>query len=132
MRPLRILVVDDHSAVRRSIRVLLEMRPEWLVCGEAADGIEAIEKAKELAPDLILMDISMPRMDGAAASKVIRQQAPHTEVILVSQNDPPVVDKVAKQTGAVGSVAKATLARDLLLTIDHAMEQHNPDEQSSR
>jgi two-component system nitrate/nitrite response regulator NarL len=107
------------------------MRPEWRVCGEAADGIEAIEKAKELAPDLILMDISMPRMDGAAASKVIRQRAPHTEVILISQNDPPVVAKVAKQIGAAGSVAKETLARDLLLTIDHAMKHHNTGEQSS-
>lgn len=131
MRPLRILVVDDHAAVRRSIGVLLELRAEWVVCGEASDGLEAIQKSKELSPDLILMDISMPRMDGAAASKIIHRENPHIEIILVSQNDGVAMDKVAQQIGAVGSVAKATLARDLLPTIDRAMAQREGQEEAS-
>jgi DNA-binding NarL/FixJ family response regulator len=121
---MRILVVDDHAAVRRSIGVLLELRPEWVVCGEASDGVEAIQKTKELAPDVILMDISMPRMDGAAAGKIIHREAPQTEIILVSQNDGVVMDHVAEQIGAVDSVAKTTLARDLLPAIERAMARH--------
>jgi two-component system secretion response regulator SsrB len=123
VKPLRILVVDDHAAVRRGICSLLSLRPEWRVCGEACDGVEAIEKARQLAPDFILMDISMPRMDGAAASKVIHHDAPATEVILVSQNDSSVIKQVAAETGASAYVPKSSLAHDLLPTIDHVLAQ---------
>jgi two-component system, NarL family, nitrate/nitrite response regulator NarL len=131
MRPLRVLVVDDHAAVRRSMGVLLELRPEWVVCGEASDGLEAIQKTRELAPDLILLDISMPRMDGASAGKIIHREAPHTGIILVSQNDGVVMDHVAEQIGAVESVAKVTLARDLPPAIERAMARHEGHEQAS-
>ena len=119
MKPLRILVVDDHAAVRRGICSLLALRPEWRVCGEAADGLEAIEKTRELSPDFVLMDISMPRMDGASAGKVIHQVAPRSEVILVSQNDPTIIEQVASEIGASAYVPKANLADDLLPTIEH-------------
>jgi DNA-binding NarL/FixJ family response regulator len=125
MRPLRILVVDDHAAVRRSICQLLELHAGWEVCGEAADGSEAIEKANELLPDCVLMDITMPGMDGASASKIIRAQRPGIEIIIVSQNDGPVVAQVARQIGAAASVAKASLARDLLPTIERVASHHD-------
>jgi len=126
MGPVRILVVDDHAAVRRSIGELLAPYPEWEVCGEAGDGVEAIAKAKELSPDLVLMDLTMPRMDGAAASKVIRHERPGIGVILVSQNDGMVMDQLAGQIGAVGTVAKATLARDLVPAIERAICSDKP------
>ena len=121
MRPLKILVVDDHAAIRRGICSLLSSCPDWRVCGEAADGLEAIEKARELEPDFILMDISMPRLDGASASKVIHQEAPTTKVILVSHNDPAVIQRVAVEAGASAFIPKANLVHDLLPTIEHVL-----------
>src|SRR5579864_8771823 len=74
----QILIVDDHAFVRRGLRALLSTRPEWSVCGEAADGLEAVEKAKALRPDVVLMDISMPRMSGIEASRIIRREVPES------------------------------------------------------
>ena len=114
---MRILIVDDHEAVRRGVRALLSTRPDWVVCGEAADGIEAVEKAKILRPDVVLMDISMPRMDGVEATKIIRQEVPESKVIIVSQNDPAEVSRQAAEIDA-GYVDKADLARDLLPAVE--------------
>jgi YesN/AraC family two-component response regulator len=80
MTSLRILIVDDHEAVRRGVRSLMAARAEWSICGEAADGLEAVEKAQRLRPNLVLMDITMPRMDGVQATKIIRQEVPEAEV----------------------------------------------------
>jgi PAS domain S-box-containing protein len=120
MNPLRILLVDDHQAVRRGIRSLLTTRADWTVCGEAADGVEAIDRARELRPDLILMDISMPRMTGIEATRIIQTEMPEIKVIIVSQNDPSVVRKQAGEISANGYVAKTDLARDLMPAIDKA------------
>src|SRR5579863_1295437 len=109
----RVLIVDDHEPVRRGIRSLLTRRSDWLVCGEASDGVEATELARKLRPDVILMDMSMPRMSGVEATRIIRQEVPGAEVIIVSQNDPVVIRQQAAQIGARGCVSKATLARDL-------------------
>jgi len=109
--PLRILVVDDHVAIRRGIRQLISGRSEWAICGEASDGVDAIEKARALRPNLVLMDISMPRMDGLEATRQIRRQLPDCEVLIISQNDPAIVRQQAKQVGASGCVAKMDLAR---------------------
>jgi PAS domain S-box-containing protein len=113
----RVLIVDDHEPVRRGIRSLLTRRADWLVCGEAADGVEATELARKLRPEVILMDMSMPRMSGVEATRIIRQEVPEAEVIIVSQNDPVVIRHQAAQIGARGCVSKATLARDLLPAI---------------
>jgi PAS domain S-box-containing protein len=118
MGSLRILIVDDQEAVRRGVRSLLSSRRDWVVCGEAADGFEAVEKAKKLRPDVVLMDISMPQMDGVEATKIIRREVPESKVIIVSQNDPAVVSRQVGKIDAGGYVNKSDLARDLLPAVE--------------
>lgn len=112
-----ILIADDHEFFRRNLRSLVESHPELRVCGEAADGIEAIEKARQLRPKLILMDMSMPRMDGAEAARNILREIPESQVIIVSQNDPVLMRRIAAETGAHAFVSKANIVRDLVPAI---------------
>jgi PAS domain S-box-containing protein len=118
MCSLSILVVDDHKEVRQGIRALLSPRAGWLICGEASDGIEAIEKAKRLRPNVVLMDISMPRMQGIEATRIIRREVPESDVIIVSQNDYGLIHKAAAEAGATGFVDKSRISQDLLKTIE--------------
>ncbi len=130
MRSLSILVVDDHEEVRKGILALLSERTDWLICGEASDGIEAIEKAKRLRPDVILMDISMPKMPGIEATRVVRREVPESSVIIVSQNDFGLIHKAAAEAGAAGFVDKSRLRQDLLKTIEALAKNvtgHGPD-----
>jgi PAS domain S-box-containing protein len=114
----QVLIVDDHDFVRSSLRSLLSTRPDWEVCGEAVDGVEAVEKAKTLRPDVVLMDISMPRMNGVEASRIIRREAPGCKIVLVSGNDPAIVRLQSKEVEAAACVAKSDLARDLISLLD--------------
>lgn len=91
MRPLRILIADDFELFRRAIRSIISSHTGWTVCGEAVTGIEAVEKAALLRPNVILMDISMPQMNGIEAAQLIRQRFPNVQVIIVSQNDSTVL-----------------------------------------
>jgi PAS domain S-box-containing protein len=122
---LRILLVDDHEATRRGLRALLESRSDWSICGEAADGAEAVAKAKELRPDVILMDLSMPRMNGLDATRIIRREVPESKVVIVSQNDPTVVRRQARELGVAAYVAKADLSQALLPTIESLVNGRN-------
>ena len=117
-KSIRILIVDDNDAVRRGIRMLLESSQKFAICGEARDGIDAIKKASEFRPDAIIMDVTMPRLDGLQATRAIRQSHPETKVIIVSQNDPAVVGQQAAEVGADGYVAKSDLAQHLISTIE--------------
>ncbi|MGC2197282.1 MAG: response regulator [Terriglobales bacterium] len=114
----RILIVDDQPSVRNGLRSLLASRSDWKICGEAADGLEAIEKAKALHPDLILMDVSMPRMNGLEATRILRDELPESKVVIVSLNDPALVSIQAREVAASAHVAKHELFGTLLPVLD--------------
>ena len=120
-----ILIVDDHEIVRRGLRSLLASRPDWQICGEAIDGVQGVEKAKALRPALVLMDISMPRMNGLEATRIIRKELPETSVVIISQNDPEVARLQAQEVDAAAYVAKGDLSRDLLPTISKLLGDGN-------
>lgn len=116
--PLRILIVDGHEATRREISALLAGRADLSVCGEAGDGVEATEQARQLRPDLILMDMSVPRTGGLEAIRKILPELPQCEFIVVSQNDPALVREQAASVGVKSFIAKSDLPRELLPAIE--------------
>lgn len=120
---IRILVVDDHPIVRQGLRTLLEGRSGWEVVGEASDGMEAIEKAGQLNPDVMVLDVTMPRMNGLEACRVIRRDLPSLEILFVTQHDSPQMMREALDAGARGYVVKSNAARDLLEAVE-AVSQH--------
>lgn len=119
---MRILIVDDHETFRKGIRTLLESTPEIMVCGEAASGLESVEKARSLQPDVILMDISMYGMNGLDATQLIRSQVPTSRIIILSQHDSPHMLSAAIKVGASAYVTKSQVARCLLRSIDAVMK----------
>jgi len=108
-----VLIVDDHAMIRSALRFVLEISGELRICGEAADGVEAIEKARELKPDLILLDISMPRMSGFATALVLKQMLPHTKVGFCTLY-PETGQKVASTIGVDLVIAKSDSADRIL------------------
>ncbi len=122
---MKILIADDHEGFRRRLRPMIEAQADWHVCGEANDGIEALEKARQLRPDLVLMDMSMPRMDGTEATRLICQEIPGSRVILFSQNDPIIVSEMAAQAGALASLSKNNLAQDLVPAIRKLLQANS-------
>jgi DNA-binding NarL/FixJ family response regulator len=107
----RILVVDDHEVVRIGIVSLL--KDSWDVCGQAANGLEAIEKVRELQPDLVLMDLRMPVMGGTEATRTIRAMSPKTKIVLLSMYESETVVELARVTGADACLSKRCAATEL-------------------
>ncbi|MEX1253405.1 MAG: response regulator transcription factor [Dehalococcoidia bacterium] len=118
--PIRILIADDHAVVRQGLRMFLELDPELEIVGEASDGSEARRLAEELAPDVVLMDLLMPVMDGIAATEAIRRDLPDVEVIALTSvlEDASVVGAV--KAGAIGYLLKDTQADELRRAIKAA------------
>jgi DNA-binding NarL/FixJ family response regulator len=125
MGPVRILIVDDHELVRRGLRSILVTRPEWEICGEAADGSNAIEKARELKPDIVLLDITMPHLNGLDAARIIRREVPGAKVIILSQYDESEMRSRALEAGAQGYISKSDASRQLLVAIESLISNHN-------
>jgi len=121
----RILLVDDHPIVRQGLRTLLEGRSGWEVVGEASDGVEALEKIDNLQPDVIVLDVTMPRMNGLEACRLIQRKRTSSslEVLFVTQHDSPQMMREALDAGARGYVVKSNAARDLLEAVE-AVSQH--------
>jgi len=115
---MRILIADDHEYVRQGVRVLLQSRRGWKVCGEAVDGRDAVEKAKQLKPDVIVMDVSMPNLNGLDATREIRRVLPETGVLVLSQHSSPGMMKAALKAGAQGYVVKSSASRDLIAALE--------------
>ena len=118
--PIRILIADDHGVVRQGLRMFLTLDPELEVVGEAADGAEAVRVARELRPDVVLMDLLMPQMDGIAATAAVRQEVPETEVLALTSvlEDASVVGAI--RAGAIGYLLKDTHADELCRAIKAA------------
>ena len=122
MKKLRILVADDHALVRRGARGVLNKRPGWKVVGEAANGREALEKAIKLKPDVAIMDISMPELDGVEAVRQIREAVPDTKVLVLTMHDSDQMVQRALDAGAQGYVLKSDLTECLAKAVKAVSE----------
>jgi DNA-binding NarL/FixJ family response regulator len=118
----RVLIADDHELVRRGLRSLLESRPGWEICGEARDGVEAVEMSKALTPDIILLDITMPRLNGLDAARRIRQEAPRTQILILSQHDIEEMSESALKAGARAYVSKSEVAVTLFSSMEFILQ----------
>jgi PAS domain S-box-containing protein len=125
MPPAKILLVDDDARVRRLISSMLSRHSGWEICGEAGDGQQSVELARATNPDVVLMDISMPGMNGLEATRILRREIPRTDVILVSQNDPKIISDQAANVGARAYCSKSDLARNLVPIIERTLEQRH-------
>ena len=118
MSALRILVADNHEIVRRGICALLKSHAGWDVCAEAADGREAVEKAKQLDPDVVILDIGMPNVNGLTAARQILQNDPQQKILILTITDSEQIVREVLQAGAHGFVLKSDAARDLLTAVE--------------
>ena len=115
---LRILLADDHEIVRRGLCALLQKHEGWEVVGEATDGREAVEKAKQLKPDVVILDVGMPNLNGLDATRQLLQYDPNFKVIVLTITDSDQVIREALDAGARGFVLKSDAARDLVSAVD--------------
>jgi DNA-binding NarL/FixJ family response regulator len=123
MTAFRILIADDHEVVRRGIRAMLESHPGWEVSGEAEDGREAVEKAREQKPDLVLLDIGMPNLNGLEAARQILANYPVTHILVLTMHYSQQVVREALAVGARGFLLKSDAGRDLVTAIE-AVQNH--------
>lgn len=120
---LRILVADDHEVARRGIRALLESHPGWQVCAEAKDGRDAVEQAMSTKPDLILLDIGMPNLNGLEAARQILTTTPNVAILILTMHDSDNVIREVLRAGARGFLLKSDAGRDLVAAVDALQSQ---------
>ena len=117
-KPQRILIVDDNSALREGLKSILSYFPTFDIVGEAVDGVEALNSVEKLLPDLVLMDISMPRMDGITATREIKKNRPTTKVLVFTVHKTPEYLAAAHKAGADGYLLKDSSRADLIQSIE--------------
>lgn len=115
---LRVLVVDDYEPIRRFIAGKIQQQPQLRIVAEVADGMEAVQKAEELQPDLILMDVGLPTIDGIEATRRIQKVSPNSKILFVSENRSSDIAEEALRCGGLGYVLKSDAGTDLLPAID--------------
>jgi DNA-binding NarL/FixJ family response regulator len=125
VKPFRILVADDHDLMRRGIKTLLESHEGWEVCGEAKTGREAVEKAEELQPDIIILDISMPDLNGVEAARRIRKSSANTEILILSIHYSDQLIREIVDAGVRGYIVKSDSDRDLIIAVETLLK-HKP------
>jgi DNA-binding NarL/FixJ family response regulator len=125
MKTLRILIADDHDLMRRGVKSLLQSRAGWEVCGEAHTGREAVSKAEELKPDVVILDISMPDLNGVDAAKRIRKASPDTEVLILSVHYSDQLIRDILEAGVRGYIVKSDSDRDLVIAVE-TLANHKP------
>ena len=125
MNKINILIADDHEVVRRGVKDLLQARTDWRVRGEAATGRDALSKAKLLKPDVVVLDITMPDLNGFETTRQIVKALPQTEVLVLTMHESNQVVRDALIAGARGYVLKSDAGRDLIAAID-SLTRHRP------
>jgi DNA-binding NarL/FixJ family response regulator len=125
MGALRILVCDDHDLMRRGLKALLEAREGWTVCAEAETGRDAVELATKLRPDVAVLDITMPQLNGLDAAKRIKKASPHTEILILSMHYSDELVRQILDAGLRGYVIKSDSDRDLVTAVD-TLSKHKP------
>jgi DNA-binding NarL/FixJ family response regulator len=121
----RILVADDHQVVRAGLRALLESQAGWQVCAEAANGREAVEKAEKFKPDVAVLDIAMPLLNGVETTRQIRKLSPKTEILILTMLDSELLVQEVLDAGALGYILKDDADRNLIAAVD-ALRHHQP------
>jgi DNA-binding NarL/FixJ family response regulator len=119
--PARILIADDHEVVRQGIRAILQARADWEICGEAVDGREALRITKQLAPDVVIMDITMPHMSGLEAAQEIAKSGLPSRVLIFTMHDSKSLASSVQKAGAQGYVVKSRAARDLVDALERLL-----------
>jgi DNA-binding NarL/FixJ family response regulator len=119
---LRILIADDQPYMRRAVKSLLESHQGWTVCGEAVDGLEAVSKMAELQPDVVVMDMMMPNLNGLEATRRIHLQFPSARILILTLHDVPELVRLARSAGARGLVLKSESNRLLIAAVEQVGE----------
>lgn len=124
MKSARLLIVDDHEIFRRGLRALLEPSSEWRICGEAVDGLDAIEQCKSLKPDIVVLDVSMPRLNGLEAARLIKKDLPGCQIVIITQHDSPQIRSAALEAGAQSFVTKSSVGNELVTALRKLIQDH--------
>jgi len=124
-KPYRVVIADDHPVVRRGIRTMLQSQPGIEVCEEASNGIEALNLIRQLKPDLLVLDLTMPEMDGLSVVSKARQESPSTDILVLTMHFSEELAREVLKCGALAYVLKSDADTDLLVAVDH-IRHHEP------
>src|SRR6201986_3838578 len=124
-KALLILIADDHDLMRRGIKGMLQSHPGWEICGEAHTGREAVSRAEELKPDVVILDISMPDLNGLEAARRIRKATPNTEILILSVHYSDQLIRDILEAGVRGYIVKSDSDRDLIIAVE-TLANHKP------